>query len=75
VKGLNLPKQFPGSISLGKQTGIQHIKVEKLRRWSYMQTIQDSAGSSGMWSTSAGGHLMKVVNLTSFTVYRSYGVC
>ena len=26
-----------------------------------------------MWSTSVGGHLMKVVNLTGFTVvYRSY---
>jgi len=23
-----------------------------------------------MWSTSAGGHLMKVVNLTGFTVFR-----
>jgi len=32
-------KQHPGSISRGKQTGIQHIKVEKLRMWSYMQTI------------------------------------
>jgi len=32
-------KQYPGSISRGKQTDIQHIKVEKLRRWSYMQTI------------------------------------
>ena len=33
-------KQYPGSISRGKhKTGIQHIKVEKLRRWSYMQTI------------------------------------
>ena len=34
-----------------------------------MQTIQDFAGSTDMWSTSAGGHLMKVVNLTGFTVY------
>jgi len=24
-----------------------------------------------MWSTSAGGHLMKVVNLTGFTVYKT----
>ena len=24
-----------------------------------------------MWSTSAGGHLMKVVNLTGFTVYEN----
>jgi hypothetical protein len=24
-----------------------------------------------MWSTSAGGHLMKVVNLTGFTVLRN----
>ena len=35
-----------------------------------MQTIQDFTGSTDMWSTSAGGHLMKVVNLTGFTVYR-----
>ena len=35
-----------------------------------MQTTQDFAGSTDMWSTSAGGHLMKVVNLTGFTVYR-----
>ena len=34
-----------------------------------MQTIQDFAGSTDMWSTSAGGHLMKVVNLTGFTVH------
>ena len=34
-----------------------------------MQTTQDVAGSTDMWSTSAGGHLMKVVNLTGFTVY------
>ena len=33
-----------------------------------MQTTQDFAGSTDMWSTSAGGHLMKVVNLTGFTV-------
>ena len=33
-----------------------------------MQTTQDFAGSTDMWSTSAGGHLMKVVNLTCFTV-------
>jgi hypothetical protein len=30
-----------------------------------MQTKWDFAG---MWSTSAGGHLMKVVNLTGFTI-------
>jgi hypothetical protein len=34
-----------------------------------MQTKWDFAGSIDMWSTSAGGHLMKVVNLTGFTVY------
>jgi hypothetical protein len=34
-----------------------------------MQTKWDFAGSNDMWSTSAGGHLMKVVNLTGFTVY------
>jgi len=28
----------------------------------------DFAGSTDMWSTSGGGHLMKVVNLTGFTV-------
>jgi hypothetical protein len=33
-----------------------------------MQTKWDFAGSTDMWSTSAGGHLMKVVNLTGFTV-------
>ena len=33
-----------------------------------MQTIQDFAGSTDMWSSSVGGHLMKVVNLTGFTV-------
>ena len=33
-----------------------------------MQTIWDLASSNGIWSTSAGGHLMKVVNLTGFTV-------
>ena len=33
-----------------------------------MQTTQDFAGCTDMWSTSAGGHLMKVVNLTGFTV-------
>jgi len=33
-----------------------------------MQTTEDFAGSTDMWSTSAGGHLMKVVNLTGFTV-------
>jgi hypothetical protein len=33
-----------------------------------MQTIYDFAGSTNMWSTSVGGHLMKVVNLTGFTV-------
>jgi hypothetical protein len=36
-----------------------------------MQTKWDFAGSTDMWSTSAGGHLMKVVNLTGFTVYTS----
>jgi hypothetical protein len=35
-----------------------------------MQTKWGFAGSTDMWSTSAGGHLMKVVNLTGFTVYR-----
>ena len=34
-----------------------------------MQTIYNFAGSTDMWSTSVGGHLMKVVNLTGFTVY------
>jgi len=34
-----------------------------------MQTKLDFAGSTDKWSTSAGGHLMKVVNLTGFTVY------
>jgi hypothetical protein len=34
-----------------------------------MQTKWDFAGSTDMWSTSAGGHLMKVVNLTGFTLY------
>jgi hypothetical protein len=34
-----------------------------------VQTKWDFAGSTDMWSTSAGGHLMKVVNLTGFTVY------
>jgi hypothetical protein len=33
-----------------------------------MQTKWDFAGSTDMWSTSAGGHLMKVANLTGFTV-------
>jgi hypothetical protein len=33
-----------------------------------MQTKWDFAGSTDMWSTSAGGHLMNVVNLTGFTV-------
>jgi hypothetical protein len=33
-----------------------------------MQTKWDFAGSTDMWSTSAGGHLMKVDNLTGFTV-------
>ena len=33
-----------------------------------MQTTEDFAGSTNMWSTSASGHLMKVVNLTGFTV-------
>jgi hypothetical protein len=33
-----------------------------------MQTKWDFAGSTDMWSTSAGGHLMKVVNLAGFTV-------
>ena len=34
-----------------------------------MQSIWDLAGSTDIWSTSAGGHLMKVVNLRGFTVY------
>ena len=38
-----------------------------------MQTTQDFAGSTDMWSTSAGGHLMKVVNLTGFTVFGFVG--
>ena len=42
--------------------------MEKLRRWSYIQTTWDFTGSPDMWSTSVGGHLMKVVNLTGFTV-------
>jgi hypothetical protein len=33
-----------------------------------MQIKYDFAGSTDMWSTLAGGHLMKVVNLTGFTV-------
>jgi hypothetical protein len=33
-----------------------------------MQTKWDFAGPTDMWSTSAGGHLMKVVNLTGFTL-------
>jgi hypothetical protein len=33
-----------------------------------MQATGDFPGSTDMWSTSAGGHLMKVVNLTGFTV-------
>ena len=37
-----------------------------------MQTIQDFAGSTNMWSTSVGGQLMKVVNLTGFTVQGIY---
>ena len=37
-----------------------------------MQTIYDFAGSTNMWSTSVGGHLMKVVNLTGFTVIVYY---
>ena len=32
------------------------------------KVTEDFAGSTDMWSTSAGGHLMKVVNLTGFTV-------
>jgi hypothetical protein len=36
-----------------------------------MQTKWDFTGSTDMWSTSAGGHLMKVVNLTGFTVYEN----
>jgi hypothetical protein len=36
-----------------------------------MQPKWDFAGSTDMWSTSAGGHLMKVVNLTGFTVLRN----
>jgi hypothetical protein len=34
-----------------------------------MQTILDFAGSTDMWSTSVGGHLMKGVNLTGYTVF------
>jgi hypothetical protein len=34
-----------------------------------MQTKWDFAGSTDMWSTSAGGNLMKLVNLTGFTIY------
>jgi hypothetical protein len=34
-----------------------------------MQAVQDFAGSTSMWSTSVGGHLMKVVNLTGVIVY------
>jgi hypothetical protein len=34
-----------------------------------MQSKWDFAGSTDMWSTSASGQLMKVVNLTGFTVY------
>jgi hypothetical protein len=37
-----------------------------------MQTTWDFAGSTDMWSTSAGGHLIKVVNLTGFTVLHNY---
>ena len=37
-------------------------------RWLYMQTVWDLASSTDIWSTSAGGHLMKLVNLTGFTV-------
>ena len=33
-----------------------------------MQTIWDLAGSADIWSTLAGGYLMKVVNLTGITV-------
>ena len=33
-----------------------------------MQTIKDFAVSTAMWSTSVGGHLMKVINMTGFTV-------
>jgi hypothetical protein len=40
-----------------------------------MQTKWDSAGSTDMWSTSAGGHLMKVVNLTGFTVLSFMKTC
>jgi hypothetical protein len=36
-----------------------------------MQTKWDFAGSTDMWLTSEGGHLMKVVNLTGFTVVRN----
>jgi len=40
-----------------------------------MQTTYDFAGSTDMWSTSAGGHLMKVVNLTGFTVLSFIPLC
>jgi hypothetical protein len=37
-----------------------------------MKTKWDFAGFTDMWSTSAGGHLMKVVNLTGFILYIKY---
>jgi hypothetical protein len=37
-----------------------------------MPTKSDFADSTDMWSTSAGGHLMKVINLTGFTVIKSW---
>jgi hypothetical protein len=40
-----------------------------------MQTKWDFAGSTDMWSTSAGGHLMKVANLTGFTVFWCKDMC
>jgi hypothetical protein len=33
-----------------------------------MQIKRDFAGSTDMWPTSAGGQLIKVANLTGFTV-------
>jgi hypothetical protein len=34
-----------------------------------MQIKRDFAGSTDMWPTSAGGQLIKVANLTGFTVF------
>jgi hypothetical protein len=35
-----------------------------------MQIKRDFAGSTDMWPTSAGGQLIKVANLTGFTVLK-----